>query len=170
VRRSTLKSESMGAVALLSISLFCAGCVSAPTGQQFAGAPAAPEGYATVYLYRLGAIPKLRRPTVFLDDVTVYEPREGEVTWVYVRTGAHTIRVHWARSVGLPDSLLKHDFVAGKSYYSKISGSMAIHPLITGGFVGSTDSVIQLTDAATDNLTICCNYIAPARQRIEGPE
>ena len=155
---------------VLSISLVCAGCASAPTTQRPAAAPTAPEGYATVYLYRLGAIPKLRRPTVSLDDTTICEPRERELTWVYVPAGAHTIRVHWAPSVGLPDSLLAHDFAAGKSYYAKISGSLAIQPLISGGFVASTDSVVQVTTTPADDLALCCAYIPPARQRLDGPK
>ena len=154
---------------VLVVILGTTGCASVPRdAPHFARAPAAPDGYATVYLYRLGAFPKLRRPTVSLDGTRVYDPPERALTWVYVRAGAHSVYIHWSWDTGSPDLSLPQRFSSGQSYYIRISGSVALVP--TPMFLGSrSDSIAQFippAEAETE-MANCCRFLQPYVKQID---
>jgi hypothetical protein len=149
------------------------GCASLPANAPgFVQATDAPDGYATVYFYRIGAYPKLRRPTVFVDEAVVYDPPERALTWVYVRSGNHQLRVHWTWDSGPPDVSFPQAFVSGQSYYLRISGSYDLH--ITPGIKWATATGHFGTffypiprEEAENELKTCCQFVEPKVRRID---
>jgi hypothetical protein len=158
--------------AFLAFILCMEGCASLPAGApHFVSAPNAPEGYATVYIYRLGAYPKLRRPSVFIGDVIIFDPPERALTWVYVRSGDRNIRVHWTWDAGSPDLSFSQEFDAGHSYFIKLSGSFSLritpnlNSATANGALGTFARVVPQAEAQNE-LETCCKFMAPKVQRI----
>jgi hypothetical protein len=155
----------------LAIGLF--GCTSLPAGKpRFVLAPDAPQGYATVYFYRVGAFPKLRKPSISVGDVPVIDLPERATTWVYVKSGDRNISVHWAWDTGAPNLAFSQSFDAGQSYFIKIFGSFKMH-ITPGAFYAVADTGIgtfarSVSKAeAIGELEACCVFKAPSARVIQ---
>jgi len=146
-------------------TLLLAGCASTPgDAPPFSRAPAAPTGYATVYVYRVHAPPRLRTPDVVIAGTKVSEPPELTYTWLHVRAGDPSIAVHWSWDTGWPDVQIPMRLEAGNSYYFKISGSFDT-PNATTHILGSSIRQVPASDAQAE-LAVCCKYVAPLLQRL----
>lgn len=154
-------------VSLLLLSTLV-GCASVPADAPgFAPAPPAPAGYATVYLYRVGAFPTLRKPNVMVNQALMVEPPELSYTWAHVKAGAVPFRVEWAIDTGWPPVAFSRDLASGQSYYFKLSGSSENKGLTGYNTVthvmGTRVAVVAEAQAQAELLT-CCKYIKPERQ------
>lgn len=155
------KSPALSFVLLAALS----GCASLPSNAPgYASAPSAPEGYATVYLYRVGAYPTRRKPDVFVAGVKVFEPPELAYTWAYVKAGEQPFRVEWARDTKWPPLSFSRPLVAGQSYYLKISGSFENRGLTH--VLGSNARFVPRGEAESE-LVGCCKFIKPDAQHIQ---
>lgn len=150
---------------------FLVGCASLPSNAPpFTPALRAPDDYATVYFYRVGAYPKLRTPDVLIGGIKVYEPPELAYTWVYVKAGERKFRVQWARDTGWPPVEFARALTAGESYYIKISGSFEDKGLTSYNTIthvlGSWAELIPARQAEAE-LSACCKYIKSQIARLE---
>jgi hypothetical protein len=148
----------------LAISIaMLSGCASIPSNAPaFSLAPVAPDGYATVYFYRVGAFPTLRKPTVTIDKVEVYEPPEKAYTWVYVKAAERNFLTEWAWDTKWPPIEFKQNLVAGVSYFYKISGSFEDKGTTgyrTRTYILGSSTQRVLKDSALAELALCCRYI-----------
>ena len=151
-------------VVLPASALFLSACASLPdAAPPYSPAPAASDGYATVYFYRVGAYPSLRRPDILISGVPIYEPPELAYTWVHVKAGLHTFKAQWAWDTRWPTVEFKQDLIAGASYYYKLSGSFESTGMkfILGSSLQPIDSVRAIYE-----LTKCCKYIPPKVQHV----
>jgi hypothetical protein len=150
---------------VIAAALILGGCATLPAdAPQYSRATAAPEGYATVYFYRVGAPPKLRTPTVLLDNKKISEPPELAYTWVYVKAGTRKFRVEWLRDTGWPAVEFMGGVSGGASYYYKITGTFEAQGLTH--ILGSSTRLIP-SPIAEAELRDCCKYIKPLIQVVE---
>lgn len=148
-----------------------AGCASLPNdAPPYSQAPAAPEGYATIYFYRVGAYPTLRKPDVLVSGRRVYEPPELAYTWIHVKAGDRQIRVEWASDTRWPAVDFKQTIAGGASYYIKISGSFENKGVTSYNTVthilGSSARLVP-TNQAEAELAICCKYVKAEFQLLD---
>jgi len=152
-------------VLLLVPAAFLGACASVPNdAASYSEAPVAPDGYATVYFYRVGAYPTLRKPDVLVSGVRVYEPPELSYTWVHLKAGDRTFRIEWAWDTKWPPVEFIQTIAAGESYYIKISGSFE-----SKGFthvLGSSARLVPPREAEAE-LATCCKYIKAEVQRLQ---
>ena len=156
---------------LLLVVALLAGCATAPSSAPgYRQAPPAPSGYATIYLYRVGAPPTLRKPNVVVNETLLVEPAEMTYTWAHIKAGSQAFRIEWAWDTGWPPVAFTRELAAGQSYYFKLSGSFENKGLtgyntithILGTRVGLVPQV-----QAESELAACCKYIQPERQVLE---
>lgn len=150
---------------LVSLAPIFNGCSSTPA-QPYSKAPPAPDGYATVYIYRIAAYPPTRRPEVLISDVRVFEPEDKTYTWVYVKQGATRIVVEWSwdlrispSNTGFGPSTIAVNLSSGESYYIKVSGSW--RGAFGGGYAMSAWSETVPALQAESELVNCCRFIKP---------
>jgi hypothetical protein len=147
------------------------GCVTAPQdAPKYTRAPPAPEGYATVYLYRLGAPPYTKSIGFTLNGQSVLSAPEQAYTWVYVRSRTHSVVANWPKNLfggGWPDAYVVQAYEPGKSYYFRVSGQLAGPTgVMSAGTMKSM--IIQYTPAfAESELATCCRYLPAKVQRFE---
>lgn len=164
----------MRCVSILIIAVL-AGCAVVPeAAPRFSSAPAAPDGYATIYLYRLGAPPYTSDIKLSIAGKPVLNAPEQAYTWVFVRAGTHTVFAEWPGEFLAPkkwsDAFATHAFEPGKSYYFRVAGNVE---LASGGFFSSggilrKSYLAQLpTDAGIAQLIACCRYMQSASERVE---
>lgn len=124
-----------------------------PDAPAYAPAPAPPQGHALVYIYRLGAYPRLHHPDVVLDEQRIWEPPEHGYTWVHAKEGDRRFQVKWAFS-GTPNASLVQPLKAGETYYLKVSGG--VDPLLR-----KFSSNVRFVERgeAEDELRRCCKFI-----------
>jgi hypothetical protein len=129
---------------------------NAPTYRPVADAPA---GWSNLYIYRLGAYPRLRTPAVSVDDGNVFDPPEGAFTVVRVPSGPHEVTVHWSWDTGWPNLKFQVATKSGGATYLKISGSF---DTVGAGYfrAGSYANVVR-PEFAEQELRNCCRYIPP---------
>jgi Protein of unknown function (DUF2846) len=148
-----------------------AACASLPTdAPPYSQAPTAPEGYATIYFYRVGAYPTLRKPDVLVSGKRVYEPPELAYTWIHAKAGERQIGVEWASDTKWPRVDVKQAIASGATYYIKISGSfenkgVTSYNTITH-ILGSSARLVPTKEAEVE-LANCCKYVKPEFQRLD---
>jgi hypothetical protein len=153
----------MRALIIGAIALALSACATIPKGAApYARAADAPAGFQNVYIYRVGAFPTKRTPTVMIDDVAVFDPPETAYTVVRLKEGKHQFSTHWSWDTGAP--ALSAPFTVGhQTMYLKLSGDFSSKmgwPLITYTF-GSGVRQLQATSAEAE-LSRCCRYMAPS--------
>ena len=169
----TTRVRPGGAAALIAAALLVvAGCASPPRESNTPRpdpapaapgtprtAPAAPEGYATVYFYRVGGMLYMRRPDVLIRNVVVAEPTDKSFTYVYVRAGAAPLIVKWTWDVGWLPVGFTRSFEAGRTYYFRI----------TAGSMQSQHTTLEDVTAenAEREMAGCCKYLKPNLQKVD---
>lgn len=155
-------------------AIVCASCSTAPpTAPTYAPAPNAPDGYATVYIYRLGAPPFTQEIRVnFAGKAVLAAPEQG-YTWLHVRGGTHTLLAEWPKNLmggGWPNASATQLFEPGKAYYFRLAGQVGSTPggFFSGGGMLLTSMVVSRTPAEGEaELKACCRYMQAATERIE---
>jgi hypothetical protein len=151
------------------------GCATAPeNAPRFTAAPAAPDGYATVYVYRLGAPPYTRAIKLSIAGKPVLDAPEQAYTWVFVRAGTHTVFAEWPTDFlapkKWPDASSTQAFESGLSYYFRVAGNVNTTP---GGFFSPggmllTSLVAQRTpEVGKAELVGCCRHMRSATERVD---
>lgn len=164
---------------LKALSIFIvfilASCTTIPTdAPTFTTAPAAPDGYATVYFYRLGAQPYGKELRVNVNGRRVLEMPESAYTYMYVKAGTHTILTDWYNPPLAPlpysSAVFTLDAKAGETYYLRQVTDTSIAP---SSFFGPTlfshrSAIISLAAArGSSELKACCRLMPSAQLRIE---
>jgi hypothetical protein len=120
----------------LLVLLFANGCASGP---QFSPADSAPNGNATIYIYRpkqiigLGGLIPVNSPhLIYLDGTNRVELREGGYCVYYVKPGTNffssELIAAWPLNVAFKkDDLFQTNFEATKTYYLRF-GVGAVSP------------------------------------------
>ena|SRR3569623_364460 len=151
----------MKIVAALVVMLALTGCVSVPaTAPTYTRAADPQGGQANLYIYRIGAYPTLRTPTIRVDGKMVFKPAERAYTVIPLSQGQHTVKVDWPWDTGWPD-LEFPITMADQPLYVRISGSYTPSPSLWG--VDTMGSYAHKVDqpAAEAEITACCRYVAP---------
>lgn len=145
---------------LLSMLLLLGACATVPANAPtYARAPEPAAGLSNVYIYRIGAYPTLRAPTVKIDGRAVISPAEKSYTVAQLAPGVHVVDVNWAWDTGWPDLNFKIDVEADKPLYIKISGSF---DNVGGGTYRAGSSAYLVEQAAAEpEITACCKYVRP---------
>jgi hypothetical protein len=159
-------------ILILTVS---SGCAVAPTNTpRFAPAPSAPDGYATFYVYRLGAPPYTRDIKLSIAGKPVIDAPEQAYTWMFVRAGTHTLFAEWPRDFlgpkKWPDATATQAFEPGESYYFRVAGNVGVASgglFSSGGMVLTSYLTRRPTDARKSELVACCRYMQPASERLE---
>ena len=140
------------------VVLLVAGCAGVPrTAPAYSRAPDAPPGRANVYIYRIGAYPTMRIPTISIDGKVIFGPPEGSYTVVALPEGKHEFKVNWGWDTGWPD--LDFPFsVESSARYLKLSGSYS--PRGDGGFEAGSFAQWMNQSVAEPEMTKCCRYLA----------
>jgi hypothetical protein len=150
-------------------------CATVPEGAPpFSPAPVAPAGYATVYVYRLGAPPYTRDIKVSLAGKAVLNAPERAYTWLFVPAGTHTLLAEWPTDFlgpkRWPDAAITERLEAGESYYFRVAGNVGIAPggfFSSGGMVLSSQILRRPPDAGIAELVACCRFLSPATERLQ---
>ena len=153
-------------------------CATAPSNAPiFSPAPPAPDGYATVYLYRLGAPPLTKEIQVLIDGKPVMAALEQGYTWVHVRSGSRVVDGKWPKTLGgggWPDASVTRLFEPGKNYYFRITGRVGITAFgpaaAVSGTMGVSSTSMILTPTAAEaekELAVCCRYIRSNTSQID---
>lgn len=144
-------------VSILVFLTACAGVSShAPA---YARAPSPPASSANIYIYRIGAYPTLRTPTIKIDGARIFDPPEKAYTVVSLEEGVHKFTVNWAWDTGWPDLEFPLQVRAGSPKYIKISGSFDTSRS-DANVLGSLAQLVP-EPAAEAELRACCRYMAP---------
>ena len=155
---------------LLSLlaALFVTGCALAPTdAPRYSAAPAAPDGYATVYLLRNQHGPNVATTKMLVAGVPVVDLSLKSYSWVYVRAGTHNVAAEWPMLLKQPNTSVNHTFEAGKRYYFRIRTGFA-----TGGGLFSPGIIVSsiLEALPPENgeaeLIACCGYLKASVEKI----
>lgn len=149
---------------ILFIPPLLSGCVTIPEdAPSYEPAPPPDPGNAIVYFYRVGAYPTARTPSVFLNQMKIFDPPENAFTWIYVQEGKHKLFVDWAWDTGAPD--LKADLIikSGESYFVKISGRVVMF-LLSYKFLSIAELIPQ--EQAEMELQKCCRFLSPQNHKI----
>lgn len=154
-------------LALASLLVALSGCAVVPAdAPTYSRAPAAPEGYATVYFYRTNRDIRFRSPDLILDDVRIGELPYQSYTWMHVKAGDHVVQTKWAWDTGMPN--LKFDYVllAGESYYFHLDEKFQSSAAGWNQIRTRTRNAVAPTprgDAETEILD-CCKFYKAERQ------
>lgn len=143
----------------VSTAVFLSACATIPAdAPAYSRAPDAPEGQANVYIYRVGAVPFLRTPTIKINDEAIFDLPECSYTVVTLPAGTHEFMVDWSFDAGAPDLKFPFEVAAGTPVYIKITGSFgAGYRSMTFGSAAKGIS----RAAAEAELQVCCQYIKP---------
>lgn len=150
--------RTSSAVLFLIATLFLCGCSTIPSSAaRYERAAVAPTGFVNVYIYRVGAKPSRRTPTIAIDDIDVFDPPELAYTFVRLRPGRHSVSVKWPWDSGAPDLSFSIDVDPDTPYFMKISGDFQATAR-TWTFESNARKVLPLT--AELELTQCCRLIS----------
>ena len=152
----------------LVLAALLAGCASVPDdAPRFSPAPPAPEGYATLYLYRYGAPPFTQAIKLLIAGGNVLEVPERAYTWVHVKAGTHNVEAQWPRP--WPSTSTTRTFEAGQPYYIRLIGRVGGEtPSFFSSGIKLTSLILSVEPAVgTAELVACCKYLKPAAERIQ---
>ena len=163
---------------LLSVLLaLTAGCASAPEhAPKFVPAPQAPDGYATLYIYRFSTPPYTYGIKVSLAGKPFAEVLENGYAWVHLKAGTHTLYAKWPDTMGLirkkqwPDATATQEFEPGKSYYFRVVGDVSLSPggLLFGSSTITRTGIVRRSDSVgIAELTACCRQLQSDPERID---
>lgn len=152
-----------------------AGCAVAPeNAPRFTPAPVAPDGYATVYIYRLSAPPYTRDIKLSIAGKPVLNAPEEAYTWLFVRSGTHTLFAEWPTDFlapkKWPDASTTYNFEPGKAYYFRVAGDIEA---VRGGFLSPGAMVLKSyvawrsAEVGIAELIACCRYMRPTSESVE---
>jgi hypothetical protein len=163
-------------LALVVLLVLSTGCAVTPShAPQFTPAQAPPEGYATVYAYRLGAPPYNGAIKVSIAGKPIADLLENGYAWAHIRAGTHTLYAKWPDAIGpfakkqWADVTTTHEFEAGKAYYFRIVGDIKLGAagLLLGSSVLTQSGVLpQPANVGLAELTACCRRIQSENERI----
>jgi hypothetical protein len=147
------KNFQLFAIAILMLG----GCASVPdSAPSYARAPTPNADLSNVYIYRIGASPTKRTPTIYIDEREVFDPPERSYTVVALAPGKHSIGTKWAVDTGAPNLSFVIDVVRGESYYMKLSGDFKR----SGGYWNTTSRANKIDESVAEReLLNCCRYI-----------
>lgn len=138
---------------------FVFGCTSLPrNAPPYSPATLAKDDSGILYIYRLGAYPILRAPTILVNQEKIIKPPEKAYTWVYLSPGTHKMTIDWAWDTGWPDLELEVPIESGKEHFVKITGSFEALGLTH--HMGTEALFIEKT-VAEQELRDCCKYMQP---------
>jgi hypothetical protein len=147
----------MGSAFLALAAASLSSCASVPaSAPAFTRAPAAPAGFQNVYIYRIGAYPTKRTPTIAVDGHPVFDPPETAYTVIHLAPGTHWVTTKWNWDAGAPPLSVPLE-VTDKSVYYRLSGDFA-----SAGFswrIGTNLRGIP-QDQAEAEMRKCCRYVA----------
>jgi len=163
------RNGSAATVAILALALTACATIS-ENAPPYSPAPPPDQGSAIIYLYRVGAYPKLRTPGVYVDDRKIFDPPEKAYTWTYASEGRHNILIDWMWDTGAPDLKFNIDLKSGEAYYIKISGSFESKWLVFATLMktGSSAKLIPRPEAEKE-LYECCRYLPSETTHDSGP-
>lgn len=149
-------------VPLFGVMTLWVACATLPANApKYSRAADPPVGYVNLYVYRIGAYPILRTPTISIDDKTLFDPVEHSYTVVSLPVGLHRFKVDWAWDTGWPD-LVFSIVLSSRPLYIKISGSSALQ-CVAGPCSGTYENWSYAHDVdpavAETELVQCCRYI-----------
>lgn len=110
----------------------------------FEKAPAPPEGYAVVYIYRPDSPPILRSPKIIVDGKETLKLSNKAYSWFYVRPGNHAVATEWGIFGGAQEKNISLTVENGKTYYLRAGGTKSSQ--------GSYDSYHSTLDPVDENL------------------
>jgi hypothetical protein len=150
-------------------------CTTIPSdAPSFTPAPAAPDGYATVYFYRLGAQPYGKELRVNVNGRRILEVPESAYTHMYFKEGTHTILTDWYNPPLAPlpysSAAFTLDAKAGETYYLRQVTDTSI---ASSSFLGPTlfshrSAILSLPAArGSSELKACCRLMTSAQLRVE---
>ncbi len=169
MRTFTLKARLLLATLVMAA---LTGCATAPqSAPKFTPAPPAPEGYATVYIYRISEAPYTADITVSIaGKLVVSAPNQG-YTWLHVKTGIHLVYAAWPKLPGpvvWPDAAFTELFEPGQVYYLKLSGRLVPQPGANQlGLIPATRIYNMLPEYGTAELHACCRFIKQNTESVE---
>jgi hypothetical protein len=159
VESRSLRTTISFPISLLVAATLPLACATVPANApKYSRATNSQAGYTNVYVYRIGAYPTLRTPTIAIDEKTVFDPPEGSYTVMALPAGRHRFKVDWAWDTGWPD-LVFPIVVRSEPLYIKISGSFSYAGNSTyeaGSYARSVEPA-----AAETELEACCRYLPP---------
>lgn len=152
-------------------------CASVPfDAPAYSRAPAAQAGQSNLYIYRTGAFPKARTPSVIVDGKRIFDLPEDAYTMLTLPSGQHKVEMTWALDVRLPNRRVLVILGDQGAQYLKITGDFDFQP---GSFeeevlVDMTAGVLSHhqmhswlvempQDAAEREMRDCCRYLAPEK-------
>jgi len=132
-------------------------CASIPdSAPRYERLPPAPDNLVNVYLYRVGANPTKRTPTIYIDEREVFDPPERAYTVLNLSPGKHSVATRWLWDTGAPNLSFPIDIPVGESYYLKLSGDFKT----SGGYWKTTSVVFHVDEKiAEQELKNCCRYL-----------
>lgn len=151
----------------LVLSFLLAGCASSrpdlaqylpPDAPPYSRAPAPPDGYALVYLYRIGAYPRLHLPDILINNQFAWEPPEHAYTWVHVKAGYTDFQIKWTFS-GWPNLSFTRPLKGGETYYLKFYGG---HEGAAPVKLSTMARFVEPAEAENE-LRSCCRFIPPGK-------
>jgi hypothetical protein len=139
------------------LAILLSSCATIPdSAPPFEPAPPRIDGRINFYIYRIGAFPTKRTPTVFVDDREVFDPPEGAYTVVAVAPGMHRVRTVWSGDTGAPNLSFEIAVPSGKPYYLKLTGKLfSSYPR----WHNQSEAMSPDQGTAERELTACCRYI-----------
>ncbi|HEY0157392.1 MAG TPA: hypothetical protein VGF28_08920 [Thermoanaerobaculia bacterium] len=149
----------MKRLSFVFVTLALAACATVPANAPtYRRAPAAPPGKANLYIYRIGAYPTLREPTISVDGKVIFTPPEGAYTVVALEEGQHELKVDWAWDTRWPDLKLPLE-IQSRDLYMKISGSFTrsgLNDYEAGSYAFAVEQAV-----AEREIAACCRFLAP---------
>jgi hypothetical protein len=143
---------------LVCTSLLLGACASVPTtAPAYRREAPALGNLVNVYIYRVGAFPKLRTPTVYVDEKEVFDPPEQAYTAIRLSPGKHTVATKWGWDSGAPNLSFVIDVPQAPSYYLKLTGDFKAQGLAFRTTSRARNIEEEVAEAELYN---CCKYIA----------
>ena len=138
--------------------MFMTGCAKTlHKGPSFREATPPRNDNALVYIYRPHAPPLWRNPTIYINGIEILDLYNLGYSYIYAKPGTYKLKTDWSFDAGPPDLEGEMTVKGGKTYYIRMTGSMAISmPNITTSSKLQTISTEQvLSDIKR------CMYIKP---------
>ena len=148
---------------IIAVALLLTGCVTVPANAPtYSRAAEPPAGQGNVYIYRIGAVPTLRTPTISIDGSPVFDPPEKAYTVVALPVGPHEVLVNWGWDTGAPDLKFPIQVIGATPLYIKITGSFETTGMSyrMGSLAQGVPQVI-----AEREIEACCRYLEPEQRK-----
>jgi hypothetical protein len=134
------------------------GCATVPSSAPAYQREAAAQGdLVNVYIYRVGANPTKRTPTIYVDEKEVFDPPEYSYTVIRLAPGKHSVATKWSWDTGAPNLSFVVEVPKTTSYYLKLTGDFK-----ATGLTYKTTSLARHVEpeVAEAELKNCCKYIS----------